>query len=94
MTSAGINVISAKQTEKYRIRLCFDDRTEQEVDFEPFLSHSLHPDIRAYLDPIRFASFRIEYGELVWGDYDLCFPVIDLYRNQIEHNCQSLDAFA
>jgi len=22
---------------------------------------------------------------LVWGDYDLCFPIIDLYRNQLEH---------
>lgn len=85
MTTDRINVITATQTEKYRIRLCFDDHTEQEVDFEPFLGRSLHPDIRAYLDPVRFASFRIEYGELVWGDYDLCFPVIDLYRNQIEH---------
>jgi hypothetical protein len=85
MTIAGINVIAATQTEKYRIRLCFDDGTGQDVDFEPFLSRSLHPDIRAYLDPVRFGSFRIEYGELVWGEYDLCFPVIDLYRNRIEH---------
>ncbi len=85
MTTTRINVTSATQTEKYRIQLRFDDGTEQEVDFEPFLSHSLHPDIRAYLDPVYFESFRVEYGELVWGDYDLCFPVIDLYRNQVEH---------
>ncbi|WP_404357410.1 hypothetical protein [Methylotuvimicrobium sp. KM1] len=32
-----------------------------------------------------FADFRVEYGELIWGDYELCFPVIDLYRNTIEH---------
>ena len=56
-------------------------------------NHALHPDIRAWLDPARFATFRIEYGELVWGDYDLCFPVIDLYRNQIEHQT-SLEAVA
>jgi hypothetical protein len=85
MTAPAINVISATQKEKYRIHLCFDDGIEQDVDFESFLTRSLHPDIRAYLDPARFVSFRIEYGELVWGDYDLCFPVIDLYRNQIEH---------
>lgn len=42
--------------------------------------------MRAYLDPVRFAGLRVEYGELVWGDYELCFPVIDLYRNAIEHN--------
>ena len=29
------------------------------------------------------ASFRIENGELVWGDYALCFPMTDLYRNCI-----------
>lgn len=85
MTATRINVISATQTGKYRILMRFDDHTEQEVDFESFLGHSLHPDIRAYLDPARFGAFRLEYGELVWGDYDLCFPVIDLYRNQIEH---------
>jgi hypothetical protein len=28
----------------------------------------------------------VEYGELVLGDYELYFPVIDLYRNTIEHN--------
>jgi hypothetical protein len=22
---------------------------------------------------------------LIWGDYDLCFPMIDLYRNAIDH---------
>lgn len=86
MTAGTINIISAKQTGNYRIRLRFDDQTEQEVDFGRFLAQSLHPDIRTYLDPNRFAAFRLEYGELVWGDYDLCFPIIDLYRNQIEHH--------
>ena len=86
MTAATINIISATQTGNYRIRLNFDDQTTQEDDFRRFLTQSLHPDIQAYLDPPRFAAFRVEYGELVWGDYDLCFPVIDLYRNQIDHH--------
>ena len=86
MTPATINIISATQTGNYRIRLSFDDQTTQEVDFRPFLTRSLHPDIQAYLDPHRFAAFRVEYGELVWGDYDLCFPIIDLYHNQIDHH--------
>ena len=49
-------------------------------EFKPFLAHARHPDLRVYLDPAMFSTFRIEYGELVWGDYDLCFPIIDLYR--------------
>ena len=86
MNRTPINIISAIQTEEYRIRLVFDDNTVQEVDFKSFLVRSHHPDIRAYLEPARFAGFRVEYGELVWGDYALCFPVIDLYRNMIEHD--------
>ena len=85
MNSTPINIISATLTGEYCIRLVFDDNTLQEVDFKPFLVRSHHPDIRAYLEPDRFAGFRVEYGELVWGDYELCFPVIDLYRNTIVH---------
>jgi hypothetical protein len=84
MTRRIINIISAKPAGELCLRVRFDDDVEQVVDFKPFLSRSVHPDIRAYLDPVRFATFRIEYGELVWGDYDLCFPINDLYRNQLE----------
>lgn len=93
MTPATINIVTAEQVGDFRIRLKFDDGVEQTVDFKPFLTHALHPDIRAWLDPERFATFRIEYGELVWGDFDLCFPVIDLYRNQIDHQT-SLESVA
>lgn len=84
MTAQPINITNAELVGDFRIRLRFDDGIEQLVDFQPFLSRSLHPSIRAYLDPVRFGAFRIEYGELVWGDYDLCFPIIDLYRNRLE----------
>ncbi len=93
MTPATINIVTVEQTGDFQLRLQFDDGFEQTVDFKPFLMRALHPDIRAWLDPVRFSKYRLEYGELVWGDYDLCFPVIDLYRNQIEHHT-SLEAVA
>ena len=83
MTPATINITAAKQVADYALRLTFDDGTVQTVDFKPFLSLSRHPDIRAYLEPEHFAAFRLEYGELVWGDYDLCFPIADLYHNRL-----------
>lgn len=83
MTLTTINITAAEQVGDYALRLSFDDGTVQTVDFKPFLSLSRHPAIRAYLEPDRFAGFRIEYGELVWGDYDLCFPIADLYRNRL-----------
>ncbi len=83
--SRTINITHAEYLGDYRLRLLFDDGEERRIDFKPFLSRSRHPDIRAYLDADKFAGFRIEYGELVWGDYELCFPLIDLYRNQLDH---------
>ncbi|MCK9200807.1 MAG: DUF2442 domain-containing protein [Gallionella sp.] len=84
MIPATINITSVEQVGDYALRLSFDDSTEQTVDFKPFLSLSRHPDIRAYLEPARFATYRIEHGELVWGDYDLCFPIADLYQNRLQ----------
>jgi hypothetical protein len=88
MIPATINITAAQQMGDYTLRLCFDDHTVQTVDFKPFLTRSRHPDIRAFLEPARFTVFRIEYGELVWEDYDLSFPVIDLYRNQLDRGVE------
>ena len=93
MKQKVINMVAAKLIGEYRLHLVFDDDKEQIIDFKPFLCRSLHPDIRQWLDPKRFSSFRIEYGELVWGDYELCFPLIDLYRNDIGHH-QALESAA
>ena len=89
MTPAIINIIAVEQVSDFCLRLEFDDGTEQTVDFQPFLSQARHPATRAWLDPVRFATYRLEYGDLVWGNHDLCFPIIDLYRNQIAHHSPS-----
>ena len=83
MIPATINIMAVEQVGDYVLRLSFDDSIVSTVDFKPFLSQSRHHDIRAYLEPSRFAAFRIEYSELVWDDYDLCFPIADLYQNRL-----------
>lgn len=89
-----VNICSAELISPYCISLKFDDGKEQTVDFKAFLHISLHPDIRAFLDPIKFADFRVEYGELVWGDYELCFPIMDLYLNNLVHNKNYIESAA
>jgi hypothetical protein len=79
----GIDVVQAKQLGAYQLRLDFSDGTERIVDFGPFLERSGHPEIRSFLQPEKFASFRIEQGDLLWGDYELCFPIADLYEGRI-----------
>lgn len=87
-----LNITQARQVDDYSIVLDFDDGKQQLINFKPFLIKSRHPDIRRWLDSDKFSAFRIEYGELVWGDYELCFPIYDLYRNQLEHN-HAIEAF-
>ena len=79
-----IHIVEATVVGDYKLGLRFDDGAAQVVDFKPFLQHSPRPDIRAYLDERRFSEFRLEHGDLIWGDYDLCFPIMDLYTNQID----------
>lgn len=67
----------------FKLKLEFNDKTRQIVDFYPFLSHSLNPLIRKYLSPKEFSQFQIDEGDLEWNDYDLCFPIADLYENRI-----------
>jgi len=78
-----INIEEAKQLDVYKLQLVFNDQSSQVVDFKPFLSRSLNPLIRKYLTPEEFAKFEIDEGDLEWNDYDLCFPIADLYENNI-----------
>lgn len=81
-----IDIIHAEYVPPYAICLRFSDGFEQTVDFEPFLRNAQHPDIRKYLDPSLFQSFAIVNGRLDWNDYDLCFPMQDLYDNTLMHD--------
>ncbi|MDA8409458.1 MAG: DUF2442 domain-containing protein [Treponema sp.] len=85
MTSNLLAISQANYLDTYRVALVFDDGTERVIDFAAFLQSSTHPDIRKWLDPEAFRNFRIEYGDLVWGDWELCFPIADLYEGTIDH---------
>jgi hypothetical protein len=80
-----VNITEIVRLGDYQLKLTFDDGAQQVIDFKPFLAESLHPDICAWLDKAKFDQYRLCDGELIWGDYELCFPMIDLYRNCIDH---------
>ncbi|MDR4499111.1 MAG: DUF2442 domain-containing protein [Candidatus Scalindua sp.] len=79
-----ITIISAEYIGEHKIKLSFNNNTIQLVDFFPFLNSSLNPLIRKYLDKQEFKKFKIDNGDLEWNDYDLCFPIADLYENNIK----------
>ena len=78
-----VTVVSANYIGDFAIRLVFSNRHEILVDFKPFLEQASHPAIRRYLDETEFKKFKIVDGNLDWNDFDLCFPIEDLYNNSI-----------
>ena len=83
MIAQVIDLTEAQYHQSYQLRLQFSDGTERLIDFEPFLRKSQHPQIQSYLNPDRFKQFQIVDGNLDWNDFELCFPLIDLYEGKV-----------
>lgn len=80
---AVVSVIEAEYIPPYTIHLRFSDGVEQSLNFYSFIEQSRHPDIKKYLDTELFRGFSLVEGRLDWNDYDLCFPMQDLYEGNI-----------
>ena len=80
-----ISIEKAKYIDNYKISLLFNDGKENILDFKNFIIKSQHPDIKKYEDLKLFKKFNLEYGELEWNNYDLAFPIYDLYKGTIEY---------
>lgn len=78
-----IEIESAEYLGEYSIQICFKDGIIRVIDFKRFLETAIQPSIRKYLDTTMFKEFNIVEGNLNWNDYDLIFPVYDLYLGQI-----------
>jgi len=78
-----IDIIEANLISGYKIEIKFNDGKVNLVDFEPFLTKSLHPEIQKYLNKKCFANFKLVDGNLNWDDYDMIFPVADLYEGKV-----------
>jgi hypothetical protein len=78
-----LQVIRAKYLKDYVVRVVFNDGTEKAVDFKSFLQKTTHPEIAKYRKENLFKKFRIESGNINWNDYDLIFPISDLYKGII-----------
>ena len=78
-----LEITEAKYVSGYKLRLTFSDSTVRVMDFEPFLRKALNPDLTQYRQVRKFKSFRLHYGDLIWGDYEMIFPITDLYKGEI-----------
>jgi hypothetical protein len=78
-----ISITRSKYIKDYKISFSFSDGKERIIDFFNFLSNARNPMIRKYLDKQLFRKFSIDYGDIIWNDYELCFPVWDLHEGKI-----------
>jgi hypothetical protein len=82
-TTCELQIATAEYLSRYRIRLTFSDECVSIMDFEPFLSKATNPDLTKYRELKNFKRFRIHHGDLMWGDYEMIFPIADLYRGKL-----------
>ena len=78
-----LNIVTAKWVSDYQLELTFSNGVCRVVDFADFLMNSDQPEVKKYLDVEVFKGFTINFGNLMWNDYDLCFSIEDLYSGQI-----------
>lgn len=78
-----IEITRAEYVDSYRIRFWFNDGKDKIVDFGSFLRSARNPLFKKYLDTNEFKKFKIIYGNLDWNNYEMCFPVADLYEGKI-----------
>lgn len=81
--SETMKIESAKYIGDFAVRIKFSDGKEKLVDFKSFLMNSHHPSIKKYQNESLFKDFEILDGNLNWNNYDLIFPVWDLYTGSI-----------
>jgi len=82
-TANYLEVVGAEYVTGYQIRLSFSDGLVRVMDFEPFLRKAMNPGITKYRQLRNFKKFHLHYGDLMWGDFDMIFPIEDLHRGEI-----------
>jgi DUF971 family protein len=78
-----ISIQKADYLGEYKINFLFSDGIENTIDFEYFLKKARNPMTKKYLDKKLFKSYSIEHGDILWNEYEMCFPVWDLHEGMI-----------
>lgn len=78
-----ISIQKAEYKGDYKIDFLFSDGVEKLIDFGAFLKNAKNPMTKKYLDKKLFQSFSLEFGDINWNDFEMCFPLWNLYEGKI-----------
>lgn len=82
-TNCYLEITAAHYLKNYQIEFEFNDKTKTVVDFESFLKQAKNPMLKKYLDLNEFKKFTVRDGDIDWNDYELCFPIADIYEGRL-----------
>ena len=79
-----ISIIKVEYIGELSVKLFFNDSTATTVNVGNFIKKNPHPQYNKYLDEKNFKKFKIDSGNVVWGNsWDLIFPIEQLYKGVI-----------
>ena len=78
-----ISIQKAEYKGKFKIEFVFSDGVTKEIDFSNFLSTAKNPMTKKYLNERLFEKYSIQHGDIVWNNYEMCFPIWDLHEGKI-----------
>ena len=78
-----LEIKEARYVPRYKVELEFNDGMRRVVDFAPFLVRATNPMFTKYRHLKKFKAFRIQNGDLMWGDFEMIFPIEDLHCGKI-----------
>lgn len=78
-----LRVKGAKYVSRHKVDIKFNDGTHRLVDFGPFLKQARNPMFTKYRRTEKFKSFHIQDGDLMWGDFEMIFPITELHAGKI-----------
>ena len=78
-----LRVKQASYVPRYKVDIEFNDGKHRVVDFGPFLKKAQNPMFTKYRRVKEFKSFHLEHGDLMWGDFEMIFPIEDLHCGKI-----------
>lgn len=88
----AVDIVQVVEVGDFALRLTFSDGHASVVSFEPFLRRALNPQTRRFADRARFRSYTLRDGNLVWGDYEMCFSIEQLYGGSVGAGWETANA--
>lgn len=79
-----LSIINAEYTGNLSVKIVFNDNTTNVINVGTFIKNNPHPQYNKYLLENNFKKFKIDNGNIVWGNnWDLIFPLEQLYTGKI-----------